>query len=229
MAGRGGNAAGRGVLCALLFIAAGAAAEDGDWRLKISGSNLFFYGTSRLTAGVRQDWEVDITFSVRGGGFEVGSGAGRLAGEPTPYSKPEGMFECAAVTGGYLDRGLNIVATPRMRYEGFPVAGRVVGGYVELRPGVEYIGNFIAMMYECGTDDKLADIWLERGERSALERAKRLGASPRREDGRAIVNVKEVQPIAPRGVIELPLVDGYRFRLHDQSAMSEATYMLIKE
>ena len=219
------------VLCLCLLIApgAGAAEEDGAWRLKISGSNLFFYGTRMLTAGVRQDWEVDIEFSIKNGGFEVGSGTGRLLGEPKPYSKPEHMFQCTAIDGSYLDRGLNIVSTPRMRYQGFPLAGEVAGGQVVLRPGVEYIGNFIAMIYECSTADPLAEVWLERGRRSAIERAKRLGATPRIEGGRTIVRVKEVQPIAPRGVIELPLVDGYRFYLQDQAALSEWMYVLTKE
>ncbi len=165
---------------------------------------------------------------IRNGQFDVGSGKGKLVGKPEPYSRPEKMFSCKIIKGSYLDRGLNTVQTPHMRYEGFPVAGKIVNDNITLEPGVEYIGNFIAMMYECSTTDRLSDVWLERGKLSALERAKRLGATVTADGDRATVKVKEIQSMEPRGTIELPLTDGYRFRLYDQAAMSEVEYSVSK-
>lgn len=205
-----------------------AAPIDGEWHVKITGTNLFFYGTRILTAGLQQRWEIDMQIHIREGQFDVGSGKGRLIGKPEPYSRPEKMFVCKIIAGSYLDRGLNIVETPHMRYEGFPVAGKVVDDNIILEPGVEYIGNFIAMMYECSTSDRLADVWLERGRLSALERAKRLGVTVTMDGNRATVKVKEIQSMAPRGSMELPLIDGHRFRLYDQAAMSEVEYRVSK-
>lgn len=203
--------------------------NDGEWHLTISGSNLFFFGTRMLTAGLHQDWTIDIEFHIKNGQFDIASGTGMLVGKPTPYSKPEKMFQCAITEGTYLDRGLNIVSTPHMRYEGFPVAGKVVDEQILLEPGVEYIGNFIAMMYECSTTNTLADVWLERGRLSAQERAKRLGYVIRKENKTTSVKVKEVQAMEPRGTIQLPLKDGYQFKLTDQASMSTVNYSLSRK
>jgi len=181
-----------------------------------------------LTAGLKQRWEIDMEIHIRGGQFDVGSGKGKLLGPPEPYSRPEQMFSCKMLKGSYLDRGLNIMETPHMRYEGFPVAGKVINNHITLEPGIEYIGNFIAMIYECSTTHQLADVWLERGKLSALERAKRLGATVAVESNRTTIKVKEIQSMEPRGTIELPLIDGHRFRLNDQAAMSEVEYHISK-
>ncbi len=218
-------------LCLLFLLPSHVIADtskDGEWHLLITGKNLFFYGTRMLTAGVHQKWEIDIEFHIKNGQFDVGTGTGRLIGKPVPYSKPEGMFECKITEGTYLDRGLNIVSTPHMRYEGFPVAGKVENGNIILEPGVEYIGNFIAMMYECSTSDTLADVWLERGRLSAMERAKRLGSVPSVSNGKTSVKVKEVQIMEPRGIIELPLQANIQFKKHDQASMSEIQFSIFK-
>ena len=201
---------------------------DGEWHVKITGTNLFFYGTSILTAGLKQRWEIDMEIHIRSGQFDIGSGKGRLLGPPEPYSRPEQMFSCKMLKGSYLDRGLNIMETPHMRYRGFPIAGKIINNHIILEPGIEYIGNFIAMMYECSTTNQLADVWLERGKLSALERAKRLGTTVAVENNRTTVKVKEIQSMEPRGTIELPLIDGHRFRLNDQAAMSEVEYHISK-
>lgn len=215
--------------CLLLFgLCAPAAARqiDGEWQLTIRGTSLFFYGTRMLTAGLQQQWEVAITFQVSNQQFDIGSGKARLIGKPEPYSHPEGMFKCQSIEGVYLDRGLHEVTTPHIRYEGFPVAGQIAAGQVSLQPDVEYIGNFIAMIYECHTDKALGDVWLERGRLSSIERAKRQDGRESREDNHYQVNVKELQFMEPRGLIELPLVDGLRIKQRDQASFAEKTITL---
>jgi len=201
---------------------------NGEWQLTIKGSNLFFYGTRMLTAGLKQDWEVIITFHVRNQQFDIGSGKARLIGKPVPYSHPQGMFDCQSTEGVYLDRGLHEVTTPHIRYEGFPVAGQVAAGQVSLKPDVEYIGNFIAMMYECQTGNTLGDVWLERGHLSSVERAKRQDAKQFSDEKRYRVKVKELQFMEPRGAIEMPLADGLRFKQHDQASFAEKTFSIKK-
>ena len=215
-------------LCLSLSFVSAATAKplNGEWQLTIKGSNLFFYGTRMLTAGLQQDWEVIITFHVRNQQFDIGSGKARLIGKPLPYSQPDGMFECQSTDGVYLDRGLHEVTTPHIRYEGFPVAGQIAVGQVSLKPDVEYIGNFIAMMYECQTSNTLGDVWLERGRISLMERAKRQDAKESRDDKLYKVKVKELQFMEPRGLIEMPLIDGLRFKQFDQASFSEKTFSL---
>lgn len=215
------------VATALLF-SAPANADDinGEWRLSITGNSLFFFGTRMLTAGVKQDWEVVIDFQVTNNQFDIGTGNARLIGPPVPYSNPEGMFECVTTEGVYLDRGLHEVSTPHLRYAGFPVAGLVTNGQVQLKPDVEYIGNFLAMMYECSTTNVLGEVWHDRGRLSLLERSKRQDAKLSVEQDRYSVNVKELQFVEPRGEFELPLQDGLEIRQSDQASYAVKTYRL---
>lgn len=203
-----------------------AKSPDGEWQLTVKGSNLFFYGTRMLTAGLKQDWEVIINFHVKNQQFDIGSGKARLIGKPVPYSHPEGMFNCRSIEGIYLDRGLHEVTTPHIRYEGFPVAGQIAAGQVSLKPGVEYIGNFIAMMYECQTNNTLGDVWLDRGRRSSIERNKRQDAKHTSDEKHYKVKVKELQFIEPRGIVEIPLIDDLRLKQHDQASFAEKTFSL---
>lgn len=218
------------VFHAILLLPFTVFAEDlnGEWRLSISGANLFFFGTRMLTAGLTQDWEVIIEFQVKNNQFDLGTGNARLIGKPEPFSRPEGMFECRSTDGVYLDRGLHEVSTPHMRYAGFPVAGQIRNGQVLLKPDVEYIGNFIAMMYECSTRDELGDVWHDRGRLSSVERSKRLDAKLTVENERYQVKVKELQFVEPRGEFEIPLQDGLEIRLTDQASFGDKTFKLVR-
>jgi hypothetical protein len=215
-------------LATALLFSAPANADDinGEWRLSITGNSLFFFGTRMLTAGVKQDWEVVIDFQVTNNQFDIGTGNARLIGPPVPYSNPEGMFECVTTEGVYLDRGLHEVSTPHLRYAGFPVAGLVTNGQLQLKPDVEYIGNFLAMMYECSTTNVLGEVWHDRGRLSSLERSKRQDAKLSVEQDRYSVSVKELQFVEPRGEFELPLQDGLEIRQSDQASYAVKTYRL---
>jgi hypothetical protein len=184
---------------------------NGEWQLTIRGTNLFFYGTRILTAGLYQDWEVIIDIHISNQQFDVASGKARLIGNPVPYSLPDNMFRCESIQGSYLDRGLHEVTTPHIRYEGFPVAGKLVGKRLTLLPDVEYIGNFIAMMYECQTENTLGSVWLERGRLSSKERGKRQDAKVKADGDHYTAKMKELQFVEPRGAIEIPLLDGFEF------------------
>lgn len=209
-----------------IFFTLAHASSDGMWRLTINGTSLFFYGTRVLTAGLEQDWRVVIDFQVKGNHFSVGSGKASLVGNPRPFSRPEGMFYCESTSGVYLDRGLHEVNTPHMRYKGFPVSGRITNKRVTLQPDVEYIGNFIAMMYECKTRSSVGDVWLERGRRSAIERAKRQDATRHYENNSYRVNVRELKFVEPRGPLTIPLIDGLSFSQSDQASFTEKTIRL---
>jgi hypothetical protein len=136
------------------------------------------------------------------------------------------MFRCESIQGSYLDRGLHEVTTPHIRYEGFPVAGKLVGKQLTLLPDVEYIGNFIAMMYECQTDNTLGSVWLERGRLSSMERGKRQDAKANTNSKHYSVKIKELQFMEPRGTYEIPLLDGLKFTQQDQASFSEKTFEL---
>ena len=216
-------------LIPLIFLAFPCTAKtsvNGDWRLTITGQSLFFFGTRMLTAGLTQDWQVVIDFQLKNNQFDLGTGNARLVGEPVPYSHPKGMFQCQSIEGVYLDRGLHEVTTPHIRYAGFPVAGQVNAGKLTLKPDVEYIGNFIAMMFACTTREDLGDVWHDRGRLSLLERGKRQDAKLSVDEGVYSVNAKEVQFVEPRGEIELPLIDGLSFTQFDQASFVRKTFML---
>ena len=71
-----------GLLLTLLSFTTISAADtkslDGEWQLTIRGTNLFFYGTSILTAGLYQDWEVVIDIQIRNQQFDVASGQAKV-------------------------------------------------------------------------------------------------------------------------------------------------------
>jgi hypothetical protein len=202
---------------------------NGEWQLTITGNNLFFYGTSMLTAGVKQDWEAVIEFQVKNNQFDLGTGKARLTGKPVPYSHPAGMFQCQSTEGVYLDRGLHEVSTPHIRYSAFPVAGQIQNGRVLLKPDVKYIGNFIAMMYECTTSDALGDVWHDRGRLSSLERSKRQDAKHSVNNRLYKVDVKELQFVEPRGEFEIPLQDGLKITQTDQASFAVKTFELSRK
>ena len=213
----------------LLFAAPAYPAEagiNGDWRLTITGENLFFYGTRMLTAGLTQNWRMEIDFQVKNNQYDLGTGKAELLGKPVPYSHPDGMFQCQSIEGVYLDRGLHEVTTPHIRYAGFPVAGQINAGQLTLKPDVEYIGNFIAMMFECTTSNPLGDVWHDRGRLSLQERGKRQDAKRSVDEGVYKVKVKELQFVEPRGEISLPLVDGLMITQFDQASFARKTFKL---
>lgn len=206
--------------------AAGAAAGDGRWELKITGHNSYLFGEPGFGGGLRIPWEVVIQFQVQGGEFQVGSGSARWLDEMTALSQPPGWFRCRQVEGTYLDSNLSLHETPRVRFAAFPVAGEIRDGRVVLQPGYQAPGNYLAVTYECATDNPLAYNWFPLGERGKQILGKRQDTERKQDGDRQHVRVREVASVPPEGSVELPLQDGWDFTQGGEDDASLARYRL---
>jgi hypothetical protein len=205
--------AGRWLLAGLLLAGAPGAgiADETVWRLTLAGHHTYFFGDRNYGGGLRIPWEVVIEFGVVDGGFGYGHGRARWIDDIRSVSGPADWFDCRKVNGTYLDRNLNLHETPRVRLAAFPVAGAVHRDRVRLKPGYEPPGNYLAVTYECDTDNPAADSWFGLAERGKQVHGKRQDIETRREGAYQWVRVREVESLPPDGEIELPLVDGWVF------------------
>lgn len=200
------------VLIALLASPLGAAVSvDGRWELRIEGHQAFVFGERGFGGGIRIPWEIVIQFNVEDGEFGVGSGSARLIDRATALSAPPGWFDCRRVDGTYLDSNLKMHATPRVRFAAFPVAGAVVDGRVQLQPGYRPPGNYLAVTYRCETKNPIAGEWFGVAERAKQVHGKRQDVETRRDGAYQTARVREVAPLPPERLIDLPLVDGWYF------------------
>ncbi len=199
----------------LLLLACGGAVAasgvDGRWQLGISGHQSFVFGDARFGGGVWIPWEVMIRFEVRDGEYLLGSGSARWRGDERSVSWPDGWFSCAQVEGTYLDSNLELHQTPRVRFTGFPVAGRVHDGRILLRPGYSPPGNYLAVTYECLTENPAADNWFLFAERGKQVFGRRQDAETWRDGGHMVARVREVGTLPPESELDLPLEDGWTF------------------
>lgn len=191
--------------------AAAAAAGDGRWELRIAGHNTYLFGEPGIGGGLRIPWEVVIQFQVQDGEYQVGSGSARWQDRLVALSHPPGWFDCRQVEGTYLDSNLALHETPRVRFAAFPVAGEVRDGRVQLQPGYQPPGNYLAVTYECKTDNPRAYNWFPLAERGKQILGKRQDAEKTQDGDRQQVRVREVASLPPEGSVELPLEDGWRF------------------
>ena len=190
---------------------ADAVSVDGSWQLQISGHHSFVFGESGFGGGVRIPWEVLIRFDISDGEYLLGSGSARWLGWEETVSRPGGWFDCRQVEGTYLDSNLNMHETPRVRFSGFPVAGSVEAGRVRLQPGYSAPGNYLAVTYECLTDNPGADNWFVFAERGKQVLGKRQDAETRSDADGLAARVREVAPLPPESGLDLPLLDGWTF------------------
>jgi len=199
---------------------------DGPWQLRLSGHHSFFFGEGRFGGGLRVPWEVLIEFEIAQGEYLAGSGSARWLREVRPLSSPPGWFDCRQVDGTYLDSNLKLHETPRVRFAGFPVAGRLDQGRVTLQPGYGPPGNYLALTYECVTENPIADNWFARAELGKQVMGKRQDAEKRIEDGRQAARIREVALLPPESSLELPLRDGWRFSRGAADDASPVRYRL---
>ena len=204
----------------------GAETLDGRWELQIDGHQAFVFGESGFGGGIRIPWEVVIRFDVTDGSFGLGSGSAQWIDRATSLSSPDGWFDCRRVDGSYLDSNLKLHTTPRVRFAGFPVAGRVADGRVELQPGYRPPGNYLAVTYRCETDNPVAGNWLDVAERAKQVHGKRQDAETRRDGMRQSARVREVAPLPPEESIDLPLVDGWVFVEGGDDSVRRVRYTL---
>lgn len=203
-----------------------AAGGDEAWQLKISGHHSFVFGESAFGGGVRIPWEVLIQFEIRDGDYLVGSASARWLDAVQPLSRPQGWFHCRQIDGTYLDSNLALHETPRVRFAGFPVAGSLRDGRLFLQPGYEPPGNYLAVTYECTTDNPVAENWFALAERGKQVLGKRQDAETRREGDSQVARVREVASLPPESQIDLPLQDGWSFAQGDAETASAVSYRL---
>ena len=201
---------------------------DGQWELTLSGEDRLEFGTERLAAGLNIRWQTVLHFSIENGQFKQGTGKAQLQPEITPYSRPDGMFECNLVNGIFASNRGQSFATPHLRYQAFPMLGKVVGERIQLNPYLEYPGNYFAILYECRTDNSLGEFWIERSPRVARELNKQQNAGVKVVDSVYIASIKEVKNIPPGPEIDLPLTDGLSFSVSQEYGLRRVTYHLQK-
>jgi hypothetical protein len=221
----------RRLATALAFLAVSAphaavAVGDGAWRLTIEGHQTFLFGEPRLGGGIRIPWEVVIEFEVRQGEYGLGSGSARWLGNEETLSRPPGWFACNQVDGTYLDSNLALHETPRVRFAAFPVAGELRDGRILLQPGYESPGNYLAVTYECVTENPIADNWFAVAERGKQVLGKRQDAETRVDGMRRVARVREVASLPPEGRLDLPLQDGWTFTRGTSDGASTVSYEL---
>jgi hypothetical protein len=214
------------LLCCLPLSEARAAGLDGRWQLSISGHNTYLFGEGALGGGLRIPWEVSIEFQVAAGEFLAGSGSARWLDRVGALSFPPGWFDCHLVEGTYLDSNLGLHETPRVRLAAFPVFGEVSEARVALRPAYAAPGNYLAVTYECVTDNPLAEDWFMFAERGKQVLGKRQDAEQRRDGVHQQVRVREVASLPPEATIDLPLEDGWTFTQGTAADTSLTSYRL---
>ncbi len=213
------------LLLAMPLCAASAAPLDGRWELRITGHNGYLFGEPGFGGGLRIPWEVVIQFQVGDGQYRVGNGSARWLDRVTALSYPPGWFDCRQVEGTYLDSNLALHETPRVRFAAFPVAGEVSDGRVVLQPGYEPPGNYLAVTYQCATDNPLAYNWFPLAERGKQILGKRQDAEKKSAGDHQQVRVREVASLPPETSIELRLEDGWRF---SQGSAEDASLIVYR-
>jgi len=221
----------RRLATALAFLAVSAthaavAAGDGAWRLTIEGHQTFLFGEARFGGGIRVPWEVVIEFEVRQGEYGLGSGSARWLRNEEMLSRPPGWFVCSQVDGTYLDSNLALHETPRVRFAAFPVAGELRDGRILLQPGYEAPGNYLAVIYECMTENPIAENWFALAERGKQVLGKRQDAETRRDAARQVARVREVAALPPESQLDLPLEAGWTFSQGAADGDRRVTYNL---
>ena len=88
---------------------------------------------------------------------------------------------------------------------------------MELQPGYVPPGNYLAVTYQCATEQPLAENWFAIAERGKQVFGKRQDSEPRRDGEIQTVRVREVAALPPEALLELPLSDGWRFAQSDGS------------
>ncbi|MBT3204120.1 MAG: hypothetical protein HOM14_11900 [Gammaproteobacteria bacterium] len=202
--------------------------ENGRWKLTISGTDKIEFGTEKLAGGLNVQWKTVLEFKVENNRFLLGTGTAELVEEITTFSRPANMFDCQLVNGIFANRTGMSFSMPHLRYKAFPVAGKLLGKNIQLKPFLDYPGNYFAVLYRCETTNELGSFWLERSPRIAREMSKRQDTTTRFEAGIYQANIKEVKSIAPGPQLELPLIDGLSFSMSELYGLRLLEYSLNK-
>ncbi len=218
-------------LCLLIVIIQTSHAGDeldGRWQLSIEGRDRLEFGSELMAGGIELGWVTVLDFIIENKVFKLGSGKAELHPQITAYSRPEKVFSCHDVEGVFASRSGQSFSTPHLRYQSFPMVGKVESGLIHLTPFLDYPGNYYAVLYECTTGNPQGAWWMENSPRIARELGKRQNALVKVKGGDFSANVKEVKTIAPGPELSLPLVDGLEFSLTEEYGLRVMHYALKK-
>lgn len=199
---------------------------DGSWKLTISGQDQLEFGTEHMAGGLKIQWQSELEFTIRHGRFFQGTGTAQLLPEIIMTSRPQDMFECNQVQGTFASNSGQSFSTPHLRYQAFPMLGKVIGQSIRLNPHLDYPGNYYAVLYECKTDNSLGSSWLEQSPRIARELSKRQNALVKVSESTYSAHIKEVKTIAPGPEMLFPLVDGLSFSVTQEYGLRRLDYRL---
>ena len=210
-----------------LPLAAPAAQQaDGDWRLQIEGHHRFVFGDQVLHGYVQIPWEVVLDFSISNGEFRSGVGSARWLDKTVTGSLPPQWIECRLQPGSYLDRNLKMREMPRVRFAKFPLAGALEKGQLQIQPGYQPPGNYLAISYGCDTRNPTASEWFIFATRARDEEGKRQDAETRVAGEHRSVAVREVKSLPPQNGLSLPLQAGWFFQQGSEESEYFAQYRL---
>lgn len=214
------------ILLLLLLPSVGMAADH--WKLTIDGHHRFVFGEPVLNGYVQIPWHVELKFSIDQGRFVSGAGSARWVDRVSSGGVPQGWFSCELLSGSYLDASLHLREMPRLRFSGFPLAGKVEQGILYLRAGYEQPGNYLAVRYGCHTDQPGAGNWFTFAARAHDELGLRQDAQTRESAGRREALISEVKIIPPSDALTLPLQEGWYFQQGGEESNFYARYRLSK-
>lgn len=212
----------------MLLVSLASAGEHEHWRLDISGKQQFVFGEPVLFGSVEVPWKSSIQIYVEDGQFVRGFGDSEWIDDVHYYSKPEGWFECHLEQGDFLDRNLKQHSLPWVRYPKFPVAGKLESGVLELVPAFSTPGNYLALVYNCRSENPTANNWFTFAKRGRQENGRRQDFETTEKGDVRTVRVREVKHIGPAMSLTIPLQDGWRFTEGSYDSGYEVSYRLQK-
>jgi len=216
----------KSLLMLILIIHPAYGTVDGRWQLTINGVDQLEFGTQQLAGGLKISWRSILEFSIKQGQFEQGTVMARLMPQISAFSRPENIFDCSQVIGTFASRSGASFSTPHLRYQSFPLSGKVVAGKVLLVPYLEYPGNYYAVLYQCSTENELGQFWLERAPRISRELGRRQNSSIDTDAKTFKASIKEVKSIPPGPELEIPLQDGFTMRVQQDFGARQLKYEL---
>jgi hypothetical protein len=190
-------------------------AIDGRWRLTITGEDRLEFGTQFLAGGLIMRWRSMLDFSIQDAQFNIGTGTAQLLAEVDSHSRPEDRFNCEVTSGTFVSKNGQTFTTPHLRYQSFPMQGRVIEGEILLNPFLEFPGNYYAVLYECSTRDELGDVWTNSAPRVAQELGKRQSSQVVQQGDEYVVKIKEVKNILPGPELKMPLKGDLAFTISE--------------
>lgn len=81
-------------------------------------------------------------------------------------------------------------------------------------------------MYQCSTQNEPGDVWLELAPRVSRELGKRQSAQIKNEDGVFSMHIKELKNIPPGSTLKIPLIDGFKMSLEQETGARQVEYQL---